>query len=375
MDVEVYCLRCGKKYNLNEKVWKCSCGSPLDIRIEGLEFSKEDIVRNDRSLWRYQKALPVAKRVTLGEGFTPIVQRKINGFKVLFQLDYLNPTGSFKDRGATVEISHLKSIGVREIVEDSSGNAGAAMSAYATIAGISITVFTPATTPRGKVFQIESYGATIRKVEGDRERVFQEALKYCERKGAFYAGHNWNPFFIQGIKTVSYEVWENDVIPSVTIIPVGGGGLLLGVYKGFKELYELGFIDSIPRIFGVQTYGYTSVYDILHEPCSRRVERVLADGIAVPKPPRAFQVAEAIKSTRGDVVLVSNSEVYQGFRKLAKLGFFVEPTSATVYVAFEKLVEAGEIETGDIIFLPLTGIGHKAIEKLVNYKVFEERSA
>ncbi|RLE79245.1 MAG: threonine synthase, partial [Thermoprotei archaeon] len=305
--------------------------------------------------------------VSLGEGFTPIMVREISGTKVVYKLDFLNPTGSFKDRGASVLISHLNEIGIKEIVEDSSGNAGAAIAAYSKAAGIKCRVFVPAEAPFGKVLQIIVYGAEIIRVPGSRENVNKAALEAAQK--SYYAGHLWNPFFIEGLKTISFEVYEQTRgVPDAAILPVGSGGLLLGVHKGFKELREMRLAEKIPRIFGVQTYGFAQAYERLHNKKVKKAEEaILADGIAVPNPPRIDQIVRAVKETGGDIILVSNEEIIEGFKDLASLGLFVEPTSATAQAALNKLIKEKVFERGSTIFVPLTGIGLKATDKIGKY--------
>ncbi len=364
---KLLCLKCGREYPLESKAWKCDCGSHLDIltRVEESADYFDKIKNRVDGMWRYRELLPVEKEsiISLGEGWTPTVERKYKGVFLLFKLDYLNPTGSFKDRGASTLISHLVRIGIREIVEDSSGNAGAAMAAYSAAASIKCRIFVPKNAPKAKILQIKSYGAEVVQIGGDRARVHEEALRTAEK--SFYAGHLWNPFFIEGLKTIAYEAYEQKGDVDAVIVPIGSGGLALGVYKGYKDLFEMGVIEKMPRIYGVQATGFTPVYEILHPNYKAgKMCKVLADGIAVPDPPRKRQIANKIKETGGDVVVVDNDEIIRALRTLAKWGLFVEPTSATVLAAFEKMREKDVISMGERILMPLTGFGLKAIDKI-----------
>ena len=365
------CSHCGRRYDLNSKIWRCQCGKPIDVILnaKAIEFKElKDIRTWDFTMWRYVKLLPIASPdniITLGEGWTPIIIKRLYGVEIIFKLDYLNPTGSFKDRGASCLISHLVEIGIDSIVEDSSGNAGAAIAAYSSVAGIKCKVFVPASAPEGKKLQIRSYGAELVEVPGNRAKVSEEALK--ESKRTYYASHMWNPFFIEGIKTISYECVEQlkGYVPDVVLVPVGSGGLLLGIYKGFKELMELGLINFVPRMIAIQAQGFTPIYDYMYGNYGGSPPNiVLADGIAIPSPPRLEQLVKVIRETKGDVIIVNNDEIIKAFKELAKLGFFVEPTSATVLAALWKGLESKLIEKGESVFLPLTGIGLKAIDKL-----------
>jgi len=366
------CSLCDRLYSFDTRAWRCTCGAPLDVEVllQGFTLDFEKLRARENTLWRYRELLPIREQnsiVSLGEGFTPIMVREISGTKVVYKLDFLNPTGSFKDRGASVLISHLNEIGIKEIGEDSSGNAGAAIAAYSKAAGIKCRVFVPAEAPFGKVLQIIVYGAEIIRVPGSRENVNKAALEAAQK--SYYAGHLWNPFFIEGLKTISFEVYEQTRgVPDAAILPVGSGGLLLGVHKGFKELREMRLAEKIPRIFGVQTYGFAQAYERLHNKKVKKAEEaILADGIAVPNPPRIDQIVRAVKETGGDIILVSNEEIIEGFKDLASLGLFVEPTSATAQAALNKLIKEKVFERGSTIFVPLTGIGLKATDKIGKY--------
>jgi threonine synthase len=189
----------------------------------------------------------------MGEGFTPLEEMNFNGNKVLMKIDYLFPTGSYKDRGATVLISKTRELGIKKVVEDSSGNAGSAIAAYCARAGIRCEIYVPKTTSSGKLAQIQAYGATLRRIQGSRERTAQAAMKAASR--IYYASHCWNPFFLHGTKTFGFEIWEQMgwKVPDVIILPVGHGTLFLGAYLGFKELREAGMVKRLPRLVGVQS--------------------------------------------------------------------------------------------------------------------------
>ena len=181
---------------------------------------------------------------------------------------------------------------------------------------------------------------------------------------------------MEGLKTIAFEYVEQcSIAPDVVIVPVGSGGLLLGVYKGFKEMRSLGFTDADPRFIAVQTVGYTSIYDTIHEPYSNGTpsETPLADGIAVPSPPRLLQIVEAIKESRGEVIVVNDEQVFEAFRELARKGLFVEPTSATVLAALKQAIKAGLISKGDVVYAPLTGSGLKAVDKILKFSSHKYR--
>ena len=196
-----------------------------------------------------------ASCVTLGEGNTPAirlptVERALGLSDVRGKLELANPTGSFKDRGASVMMSAMVEHGVVEVVEDSSGNAGAAVAAYAARAGIRAHVFVPASAPAAKLRQIEAYGARTHSIAGARDEVTEAAVKFCERNDLAYASHNLSPYFLEGTKAFAYEVADEP--PQHLVVPVGNGSLLIGAYRGFQEMIEAGRTYAIPRLHCVQ---------------------------------------------------------------------------------------------------------------------------
>ncbi|MCD6381241.1 MAG: pyridoxal-phosphate dependent enzyme, partial [Candidatus Odinarchaeota archaeon] len=251
----------------------------------------------------------------------------------------------------------------REIVEDSSGNAGSSMAAYCRAAGIKCKVFVPYYASEEKVFQIESYGAEVVKVKGSRDDTAKAAWE--EGKKSYYANHGWNPFFTEGTKTFVYEIQEEMNLEDVDeiIVPIGSGTLILGVYKGIRELYEMGIIDSFPRILGVQAEGVSPIYDVI-KGVSSPPGKTIAEGIAVREPRRKEEIVEAIRYMDGDVIKVSNNDVMRALLKVLKLGFFIEPTSATVIAALEKYVNEGIVDRKDKVVIPLTGSGLKTAKEI-----------
>ena len=196
----------------------------------------------------------------MNEGFTPLEEIAFDGNRTLMKIDYLFPTGSYKDRGATVLMSKMKEWGVQKVVEDSSGNAGSAIAAYCAKAGIECEIYVPQYTSSEKTVQIQAYGATLRKVQGSRERTAEVAMEAASKIP--YASHCWNPFFLHGTKTFAFEVWEQMdwKAPDVLVLPIGHGTLFLGAYIGFKELKEAGMIKRIPRLVGVQSASCAPLY-------------------------------------------------------------------------------------------------------------------
>lgn len=358
------CPSCRREHEFSTELWRCRCGSPLDLRLEGHCFNPEGW-----GVWRYRSMLPLLDErhtISLGEGSTPLVVRELYGLRVLLELEFLNPTGSFKDRGATVMVSNLRAAGARSLVIDSSGNAGIAVAAYSAAAGLRCRVYVPASAPREKKLQLVAYGAELVEVEGPRSAVQERTLAEL-REGEAYASHMWSPLFIEGLKTIAYEVFEQWGVPDAVAVPVGSGGLLLGVYWGFLALKELGLAERVPRVIAAQAAGYTSVYDALYGPYDAEPpSEPLADGIAISNSPRLRQVVEAVRASRGSAVVVRDSEIVDALRELARGGLLVEPTSATAVAALRQAREEGLVESGERVLVPLTGSGLKALDRLAS---------
>src|SRR5271155_3075795 len=233
----------GRLYPLEVPRWRSDDGLPMMITpLPGI--GRGDIAAERRSLWRYAAALPfpIPDPVTMGEGCTPLVERRWDDARALFKLEWFAPTGSFKDRGASVMISALRQQGVTRLLEDSSGNGGAAIAAYAAAGGIKAKILVPAHTQPGKTVQMRAYGAEVELIQGTRQDTADEAERQAER--IFYASHNWQAFFLQGTKTLAYELWEDLGFraPDNVLIPTGAGSNVLGCGIGFGELLRCGEI-------------------------------------------------------------------------------------------------------------------------------------
>jgi threonine synthase len=367
-DVAMRCSRCGRTYASDAPVWRCACEGALDLVLPAPHLPRPALAQRPPDLWRYAEALPpLRERVSLGEPMTPLVPFEHRGRGLGLKCDYLLPTGSYKDRGSAILMSHLKGIGITRAVEDSSGNAAASLAAYAARAGIGLTVFCPATASPGKLAQIKCYGAGLRLVEGPRQRTTDALMRHVAESGEFYASHLWHPYFVEGIKTAAYEIVEQDGwrAPDAVICPVGAGSILLGLYKGFRELVEAKAIPRMPRLFAAQAANVSPVYRAFeaNAPDVAPVEApqpTLAEGIALPRPVRGVAVLDALRSTHGGVAAVSEDEIRAGVRALGRAGFCVEPTSAVVLPALERLEAAGRIAPHERVVLLLSGFGLKA---------------
>lgn len=356
----------GSRYPLELPRWRSDAGRPLLV-TPGPGIGRADVDSNDRSLWRYRAALPVevSRPITLGEGCTPLVEREWEGAAAHFKLEWFSPSGSFKDRGASVMLSMLRQQGIAHVLEDSSGNGGAAVAAYGAAGGLGVTVFAPASTSPAKLVQSRAYGAEVRLVEGPREASQQAAIAAAgDAPGsAFYASHNWQPFFLEGTKTLAYELWEDLGFraPDHVIVPVGAGSSLLGCAFGFRELLRAGQIDRLPRLHAAQPLNCSPVDAAFHGEVERAVLPTVAEGTAIRHPLRLAQLLEALRETGGQTVAVTEDQILRAREELARAGMYAEPTSASAAAALTELRTRGAVRPGETVVVVLTGSGLKAV--------------
>jgi threonine synthase len=348
------------------------------LAVSGM-FSVGDLAQRPMSLWRYREALGIEdppQIVTLGEGFTPLADATLGGFPVKLKLDFLCPTGSYKDRGSAVMITKLKDWGVKEILEDSSGNAGASIAAYAALASIRANIYIPESASAGKAAQISMYGARLIKIPGTRADTARAAWNAANE--TFYASHNWSPYFLAGMKTAAYEIAEQSLWnpPDWVITPVGGGGLLAGLHLGFSELLAAGMISSMPRLAAVQSANCDPIYQAWEEGLSEvpavQPKPTAAEGIAVAQPVRGKTILQAIRSTNGVVRTVADGQIWDSIEALGRQGVYVEPTAAAAPAALAAMRKDGLIAATDRVVVMLTGSGLKATDKVVEHYAAEE---
>jgi threonine synthase len=368
-NAEFQCPACGTAYPADRPIWRCACGSHLNL-APGPGLRRADIVSADASLWRYRAALALSgpPKVTLGEGWTPLVTRHWDGVPVQFKLESQMPTGSFKDRGTAVMLNHLLEVGVGPIHEDSSGNAGSSIATYAAAASLPCRIYVPAAAPRGKVVQIAASGAEVRAIPGTRQAVTEAALAAIGE--SFYASHNWHPFFIEGTKTLAYELWEQlgFAVPDNILVPTGYGSNILGLERGFDELTRQGEIARRPRLFAVQAENCAALAVAWAAGAADYVPfaatPTIADGIATVKPVRTAEVLSALRRSGGGVAAVPEGEIAPALKALGRLGLFVEPTAATAAAALTRLLRDGTIRAEQTTIVVLTGHGLKATDKI-----------
>lgn len=321
-------------------------------------------------MWRYREAIPIqddANIVSFDEGFTPMIEVVFNGRPVFIKQDQLFSTGSYKDRGASVLVSKMKELKIKQVVEDSSGNAGCAISAYCTAADIHCDIFVPEDTAPGKLSQIQFYGAKLNKIPGNRKDAAHAVLKAARK--IYYASHSWNPFFFHGTKTFAFEIceqlgWKS---PDTLIVPVGNGTLLLGAYIGFNELFNSKIIDKTPKIVAVQAENCSPLY-VAFKKNLKQVPEIykkdtIAEGIAIADPIRGKQVVEAVEKSNGDFIIVDDFEIKESLKAICKKGFYIEPTSAATTAGINKYLRQSKHH--EIIVSVFTGHGLKTTEKML----------
>jgi len=367
-DRRYHCPGCGRTFPLAPPRWGCDCGSHLNL-TPGAGLSPGDVDTRQRSLWRYARALAHAgPAITLGEGWTPLIEASWHDRPVLFKLEFVSPSGSFKDRGASVLLSYLRHHGITSVMEDSSGNGGAAVATYAAAGGMACTILAPATTSPSKIVQIAAGGARVTLVPGTRQAVAEAALR--EAATTFYASHNRHPFFLEGTKTIGYEIWEQCgfEVPDAIVTPVGGGSALLGCHLAFTELLARGEVSRLPRIFGVQAARCAPIDATFRAGGNDLVPTVtgptMAEGIATTRPVHLREVLDALRDSGGRTVTVEEDAIVRALGELARLGFFVEPTSAAGAAGLSQLLADGAISPGERVVLLLTGSGLKAAETI-----------
>lgn len=331
--------------------------------------NKQDFEINSskHTLWRYRKAIPIQNDnciVSMNEGYTALTKIQFKNGEALIKQEQLFSTGSYKDRGASVLISRVKEIGVTEIVQDSSGNAGCAIAAYAALAGITCHIYLPSDTSDAKVAQMRAYGANIIRVEGDREATALAAKEAAQK--IYYASHCYNPWFFEGTKTFAFELCEqlNWRAPDAVVVPAGNGTLVIGCQIGFNQLFAANRINKIPKIIAIQSANCAALAQMFDENLDEipkiSKQTTLAEGIAIAEPVRAKQIITAVKESKGHFISVSELEIIEALKYTARMGYFIEPTSAATIAGLEKYMSKNKNE---IVVSLFSGHGLKSIDK------------
>jgi len=344
--MDFVCSVCGKREPVSTRASHCSCGGLWKLDFQPPAFDPAKIDRSEWSMFRYREFMALDddrawRDITLGEGMTPVVRLDEN---VMVKMDYYMPTLSFKDRGAAVLIAHCKSIGVKSVVQDSSGNAGNSVAAYCAKAGIGCEIFVPEGTSPKKIDMIRAHGAVCTVVPGGRDHCADVCREKVEQQGVYYANHVYNPFFYEGTKTYLYEVYEQlGRLPANLIIPVGNGTLFLGVMHALDELLAAGCIDRVPQVIALQTETCDPLLRAAAEGKTEPAEitplPTIAEGIAIGRPMRGKEVLEYAYKYGVRFIHAPEGKILDARAQLAARGIYCEHTTAANYAAYLSYCE------------------------------------
>lgn len=374
------CSRCQKSYPLNEiQTFSPCCSKPLLVTYDTrAPFSKEELPTAEQGLWRYARLLPVqdqSKIVTLGEGGTPLIplmrlQEREGWRRLLLKDESFNPTGSFKARGISVAVSRMQELGIKKCIIPTAGNAGGALAAYAARAGIECTVVMPRHTP--DVFKQECalYGAGLILADGLIDDCARKAAELNRDHSYFDVSTMKEPYRLEGKKTMGFEIaeqlqWQ---LPDAIIYPAGGGTGLIGIWKAFAELMELGWISGpLPKMIAVQAANCAPLKAAYDDPVHwKKVFHPLpsvASGLAVPYPFGMDLMLNVLMESGGTVVTVGEEEILRGVKEVAAAeGILLCPEGSAAWMALPALVKQGVLDKSNTILLLNTGSGYKYLE-------------
>jgi len=377
------CARCKTTYPVTDiNTYAACCNQPLVVKYDYPSgFYKEDLIFREKSMWRYFEVLPVLERkniVTLGEGMTPLLTLEksaaLHGFAdVLMKDESFNPTGSFKARGLSAAVSKAKELGVRRCIVPTAGNAGGALAAYCAKAGIACTVVMPRHTPNIFKQECELYGAELVLVDGLINDCAKKVAELKQQDDYYDVSTLKEPYRLEGKKTMGYEIAEqlNWQLPDVIIYPAGGGTGLIGIWKAFKEMIEMGWIEDghLPKMIAVQSLQCAPVVRAFYDPVGWKEGFTplpsLANGLAVPYPFGMDMMQDVLHQSNGMAYAVSEEEIIAGVKEFAKTeGMILAPEGAAVWKALLHLRRMKVIDSADKIVLMNTGSGYKYLENI-----------
>ena len=382
-----HCSICGATYSPNEVLYTCPLdGGNLDVVLDYNKISK--LIRPEQlyasqefSLWRYLPILPVSDPGGVdtpirAAGWTPVyrlleLSEQLGLDSLWVKDESRNPTASLKDRASAVVIAKAREIGVEVVVTASTGNAGAALAGMAAAIGQKAVIFAPHTAPPAKIAQLLIYGATVYLVDGTYDDAFDLTIQASNEFGWYCRNTGYNPFTAEGKKTAAFEIWEWLVVsknrlktPLSIFVSVGDGNIISGLHKGFKDLFQLGWLDTMPRIFGVQAEGSAAIANAFlagSEEIIPVTAHTIADSISVDLPRDGVRAVRAARETGGGYFIVSDHEILSAMAELGRFGIFAEPAGATSHAGLVKAVKAGIIKSHDQVLVINTGCGLKDI--------------
>ena len=384
------CSLCGKQYLPQEVTYTCPAdGGNLDVvldiaGIKKLVHPNDIFASREPSLWRYLPLLPVTDPGGIGTplraaGWTPIFKpqvlaRKLGLESLWVKDESRNPTASFKDRASAVLVGRARNIGAEVVVTASTGNAGAALAGMAAAVGQKAIIFAPRTAPPAKIAQLLVFGAQVLLVDGTYDDAFDLTIQAAEAFGWYCRNTGYNPFTAEGKKTAALEIWEwmqREAGPEISagrrlsiFVSVGDGNIISGLHKGFKDLLELGWLEQMPRIFGVQAEGSAAIANAFFSGGEQIIPvqaRTLADSISVDLPRDGVRAVRAARETGGSYVLVSDVDILAAIAELGRVGIFAEPAGATAYAGLNRAISSGLVNTNDPVLVLNTGSGLKDV--------------
>jgi threonine synthase len=379
------CSLCNAEYPPVDIFYTCpKCGGNLDVILDyaGIRqrFEPEDILsRTDASLWRYLPLLPVtdpeAEGTAMGTaGWTPVYSpknlAKKLGLKQLWVKDEgRNPTASFKDRASALVVARALEIKAEVVVTASTGNAGAALAGMSAAMGQRAVIFAPKAAPPAKIAQLLVYGAQVILVDGNYDQAFDLTIEAAQKYNWYCRNTGYNPFTAEGKKTAAFEIWENILQPGLCndrplniFVSVGDGNIISGIHKGFKDLQELGWLDEMPHLFGIQSDKSAAVANAFFaktETITPISATTIADSISVDLPRDGVRAVRAATQTKGSYVTVPDEEILSAIAELGKVGIFAEPAGSTAYAGLKKALKIGLIDPEDPVLVLNTGNGLK----------------
>jgi threonine synthase len=380
------CSVCGERYQPGEVTYTCpEDDGILDVLLDYETLTEktleELICFPEESLWRYLALLPVEEAIGLGTplqaaGWTPTYSpprlASELGLKQLWVKDESsNPTASFKDRASALLVARAREIGAEVIVTASTGNAGAALAGMAAAVGHQSVIFAPKTAPPAKIAQLQIYGARVILVDDNYDAAYQLSLEATQEFGWYNRNTGYNPFTAEGKKTAALEIWEQVLMkyplekPLCVFVSVGDGNIISGIHKGFKDLYAIGQIEHMPRIFGCQSTGSAAIANAYHagtEEIKPVAADTLADSISVNLPSDGLRALRAATHTDGAYVTIEDEQILQAVADLGKVGIFSEPAGSASYAGLKKALEEGLVNADDPVLVLNTGSGLKDVK-------------
>ncbi len=381
------CSICSSIFQPDDVFYTCPHdGGNVDVLLDYEKLKKEPLQQQitasrDFSIWRYLPMLPVAdpgfaSTPLHSVGCTPVYEsvplNEETGLKQLWiKDDGRNPTASFKDRASAVVVARAGEIHADVVVTASTGNAGAALAGMAAACGQKAVIFAPKTAPQAKIAQLLVFGAQVILVDGNYDQAFDLSVKAAQEFGWYCRNTGYNPFTAEGKKTAAFEIWEQIMLPHTELkrelsvfVSVGDGNIISGIHKGFKDLKELGLIEYIPRIFGIQSEGSSAIANA-YEAGTEKIEAVhattLADSISVDLPRDGLRALRAATQTGGAYIKVRDDQIIQAIASLGKVGIFAEPAGATAYAGVLQASASGLIKPENPVVCMITGSGLKDV--------------